>query len=102
MQRNVKKELIFFLQTFPVIKHNTEVLSCQSPGSREHRTVAAALVLRRQAPRRPAAGGRSQDHARVRGAGHSQHRPAAAELVARAPPRPLTHTRVFVVLCIYF
>lgn len=44
--------------------------------------MAPTLVLRRQTPRRPTAGGRSKDHGRVRRAGHSQHRPAAAELVA--------------------
>lgn len=55
-------------------------------GSRKHRAVAPAMVLRRQAPRRPAARGGSQDHGRICRAGHRQLRAAAAQLVAPPPP----------------
>lgn len=57
-------------------------------GSRKHRAVAPAMVLRRQAPRRPAARGGGQDHGRICRAGHRQLRAAAAQLVAPPPPRP--------------
>lgn len=58
-----------------------------SPGAREHRTVAPALVLRRQTAGRPPGGGGGQGDAGLRGAGDRELGAAAAQLVAE----PLTH-----------
>lgn len=59
-------------------------------GAREHRAVAPALVLRRQAAGRPPGGGGGQGDAGLRGAGDRELGAAAAQLVAEARAA-LTH-----------